>query len=248
VVGIAIDLGFLGGVLSLEGGEQLDAAAAAHRVDLAGADLVVLPLGGDDGPGFSVEEARRVKAILRKRMAVALRGVRMVDQALALRPAEILFMSEGGGPVPLDLRTAGEGPLSVAVGRVRAAGILAVVCVETTEADVLAAQDAGATVIELAALDYGNAPTDDAAIDAHRRLSAAARTAADVGLRVRAGGGSAGAVRVSRLAEVPEVEMVRVGPALLAGAFYEGIGAAVASLRREISRGARRAERQKEEE
>ncbi len=116
------------------------------------------------------------------------------------------------------------------------------------EPAVLAAQDAGATAVELAAIDYGNATTDDAAVESHRRLAAAARTAAEVGLRVRAGGGSAGPGRVSRLAEVPEVEQIRVGSGLLAGAFYEGIGSAVSSLRREIARGARRAERQEEEE
>jgi pyridoxine 5-phosphate synthase len=248
VVGLAVDLEFLGGVLSLEGGDQLDPAAAAHRADLAGADLVVIPLGGEDGPGLSMEEARRVKAIVRKRVSVSVRGVRMVEQALALRPAEVLFLSEGGGPVPLDLRTAGDGPLADATARARAAGVLAVVSVRPEEQDVLAAQDAGASAVELAAADFGAAATDDAALEAHRRLAAAARTAADVGLRVRAGGGSAGPARVCRLAEVPEVEQVRVGAALLAGAFYEGIGAAVSSLRREVSRAARRGERQEEEE
>jgi pyridoxine 5-phosphate synthase len=248
VVGLAVDLGFLGGVLSLEGGDQMDAAAAAHRADLAGADLVVIPLGGEDRPGFSMEEARRVKSIVRKRVCVAIRGIRMVEQALALRPSEVLFLAEGGGPLPLDLRTAGTGPLADATARVRAAGVLAVLSVEPEEPAVLAAQDAGATAVELAAIEYGNATTDDAAVEAHRRLAAAARTAAEVGLRVRAGGGSAGPVRVSRLAEVPEIEQIRVGAALLAGAFYEGIGSAVTALRREIARGARRAERQEEEE
>jgi pyridoxine 5-phosphate synthase len=248
VVGLAIDLGFLGGVLSLEGGDQMDAAAAAHRADLAGADFVVIPLGGEDRPGFSLEEARRIKSIVRKRVCVALRGIHLLDQALALRPAEILFLADGGGPLPLDLRTAGEGPLAEATARVRAAGVLAVISVEPEEKDVLAAQDAGAGAVELAAIDYGNAATDDAALAAHRRLAAAARTASEVGLRVRAGGGSAGALRVSRIAEVPEIEQIRVGPALLAVAFYEGIGSAVSALRREISRGARRGERKEEEE
>lgn len=248
MVGLAIDLGFLGGVLSLEGGDQMDAAAAAHRADLAGADFVVIPLGGEDRPGFSLEEARRIKSIVRKRVCVALRGIHLLDQALALRPAEILFLADGGGPLPLDLRTAGEGPLAEATARVRAAGVLAVISVEPEEKDVLAAQDAGAGAVELAAIDYGNAATDDAALAAHRRLAAAARTASEVGLRVRAGGGSAGALRVSRIAEVPEIEQIRVGPALLAVAFYEGIGSAVSALRREISRGARRGERKEEEE
>ena len=248
MVGLAVDLGFLGGILSLEGGEQLDAAAAAHRADLAGADQIVIPLGGEDRPGLSMEEARRVKAIVRKRVCVALRGLRMVEQALALRPSEVLFLSEGGGPVALDLLTAGSGPLAEATSRVRAAGSLPVVCVDPEEKDVLAAQDAGAAAVELDAAEVGLAGTDDAALAAHRRLAAAARAASDVGLRVRAGGGSAGPVRVSRMAEVPEVEQIRVGAALLAGAFYEGIGSAVAALRREISRGARRGERQEEEE
>ena len=248
MVGLAIDLGFLGGVLSLEGGDQLDAAAAAHRADQAGADLVIVPLGGDDGAGFSADEARRIKAILRKRFSVAVRGLKLVPDALSLRPAELLFLSEGGGPVPLDLRTAGESPLAEAVGKARAAGVLPVVSIDPTEADVLAAQDAGAGAVEFDASAFGAATTDDAAVEAYRRLAGAARTAKDLGLRVRAGGGSAGSVRLARLAEVPEVEQIRVGPVLLSGAFYEGIGAAVAAVRREIARGARRLERQEEEE
>lgn len=248
MVGLAVDLEFLGGILSLEGGDALDAAALAHRADLAGADSVVIPLGGDDRPGFSLEEARRVRSILRKPVAVALRGTRMVDEALSLRPAEVLFLSEHGGPVRLDIATASSGPLSEATARVRAAGSVPVVCVAPEEGEVLAAQDAGAGAVELSAGDFGAARTDDAAVYAHRRLARAARTASDLGMRVRTGGGAADPGRVSRLAEVPEVEQVRVGAGLLAGAFYEGIGAAVAALRTEIDRGARRGERLAAEE
>jgi pyridoxine 5'-phosphate synthase PdxJ len=97
--------------------------------------------------------------------------------------------------------------------------------------------------VELAAAAFGGAPTEDAALEAHRRLAAAARAAAEIGLRVRAGGGAGGSARVARLAEIPEVEQIRVGPALLAGAFYEGIGASVGALRRAIDRGALRGER-----
>ncbi len=248
MVGLAVDLGFLGGILPLEGGDQLDAAALAHRADLAGADIVVIPLGGEDRPGFTVQEAWRVKAIVRKRVCIAVRGTRMVDEALALKPAEVLFLSETGGAVALDLRTAGKGALSEATARVRAAGAVPVVCIDPDEKSVIAAQDAGAVVVEIAAVAFGDARTDDEALDAHRRVAGAARAASDLGLRVRAGGGAAGYARVARLAEVPEVEQVRVGAALLAGSFYEGIGAAVTALRREISRGARRGELQEEEE
>ena len=248
MVGLAVDLGFLGGILSLVGGEQLDAAAFAHRADLAGADLVVIPLGGDDRPGFTLEEARRIKAIVRKRVCVALRGVRMVDQAIALKPAEVLFLAEGGGPISLDLRTAGSCPLADATAKVRATGAAAIVAVEPREKDILAAQDAGASAVELSAVVFHLASSDDAALDAYRRLAAAARTASDVGLRVRAGGGWSTATRVARLAEVPEVEQIRVGASLLSGSFYEGIGAAVTALRKEIARGARRGENAKEEE
>ncbi len=248
MVGLTVDLGFLWGVLSLEGGSALDAAALAHRADVAGADAVVIPLGGEDGPGFSVADARRVKSILRKPLVVALRGTRQLKEAIALSPAEVLFLSEGGGPVELELETAGSGPLSEATAKVRAAGLLPVLCVVPDEAGVLAAQDAGAGAVELSAALFGAARTDDQALDAHRRIALAARTAVGVGMRVRAGGGAPTPARVSRLAEVPEVEQVRAGASLLAVALYEGIGAAVASFRAEVERGARRGERLKEEE
>ena len=168
-------------------------------------------------------------------------------QAIALKPSEVLFLSEGGGPISLDLRTASSCPLADATAKVRAAGATAIVAVEPREKDILAAQDAGASAVELSAVVFSLASTDDAALDAHRRISAAARTASDVGLRVRAGGGWSTAGRVARLAEVPEVEQIRVGPGLLAGSFYEGVGAAVDAFRREIARGARRGERGEEE-
>jgi pyridoxine 5'-phosphate synthase PdxJ len=248
VVGLAVDLGFLSGVLSLEGGDLMDAAAFAHRADLAGTDLFVLPLGGDDGPGFSAAEAARVMATVRKRVSLALRGTRLLDEALALRPAEVLFLSETGGPVGLDLRSTGRGPLAEATAKVRASGAVPVISVPPDEKSVLAAQDAGALVVEIAANGLGHAATDDQSVDGHRRVASAARAAADVGMRVRACGGACGSSRASRLAEVPEVEQIRVGPGLLAGSFYEGVGAAVDAFRREIARGARRGERGDEEE
>ena len=174
MVGLTVDLGFLWGVLSLEGGSALDAAALAHRADVAGADAVVIPLGGEDGPGFSVADARRVKSILRKPLVVALRGTRQLKEAIALSPAEVLFLSEGGGPVELELETAGSGPLSEATAKVRAAGLLPVLCVVPDEAGVLAAQDAGAGAVELSAALFGAARTDDQALDAHRRIALAA--------------------------------------------------------------------------
>jgi pyridoxine 5'-phosphate synthase PdxJ len=247
VVGLSVDLAFLSGILSLEGGDMLDAAAFAHRADLAGADLLVIPLGGEDRPGFTVEDARRVMSIVRKRVCIAVRGTRLVDEALSLKPSEVLFLSDSGGPVALDLRTAGKGPLSEATARARAAGATPVVCVDPDEKSVLAAQDAGALVVELAAGGLGRGASEDQAVDGHRRVAVAARAAADVGLRVRACGGSATPTRVSRLAEVPEIEQIRVGPGLLSGSFYEGVGAAVHAFRREIARGARRGEREEEE-
>ncbi|MCK6480083.1 MAG: pyridoxine 5'-phosphate synthase [Planctomycetes bacterium] len=240
MVGLSIDLGFLRAILSLEGGDVLDAAALAHRADQAGADLLVVPLGGEDGPGYTVEEALRVRSILRKPLCVALRGLRLLDGALKVKPEEVLFLSEGGGPVKLELATAAAGPLSEAAARVRAAGIVPVIAVEASESAVLAAQDAGAAAVELSAGEFAASRTEDQAVEAHRRLARAARSASDLGLRVRTGGGSPSPARVSRLAEVPEVEQVRVGAALLAGAVYEGIGAAVAALRGEVERGARR--------
>ena len=247
MVGLAVDLGFLSGVLSLEGGDQMDAAAFAHRADLAGTDLFVLPLGGEDRPGFTVAEAARVMATVRKKVSIALRGTRLVDEALSLRPAEVLFLSESGGPVGLDLRDAGRGPLAEATAKVRAAGAVPVVSVAPDEKSVLAAQDAGALVVEIAANGLARDATEDQSVDGHRRVAATARAAADVGMRVRACGGACGSSRASRLAEVPEVEQIRVGPGLLAGSFYEGVGAAVDAIRREIERGARRGERGEEE-
>ena len=248
MVGLAVDLGFLSGVLSLEGGDLMDAAAFAHRADLAGTDLFVLPLGGDDGPGFNAAEVARVMATVRTRVSLSLRGTRLIDQALALKPAELLFLSESGGPVGLDLRSAGKGPLAEATAKARAAGVIPVIAVPADEKSVLAAQDAGALIVEIAANGLTRVATEDQSVDGHRKVSVAARAAADVGLRVRACGGACCSSRASRLAEVPEVEQIRVGPGLLAGSFYEGVGAAVDAFRREIARGARRGERGEEEE
>jgi pyridoxine 5-phosphate synthase len=260
VVGLAVDLGFVGALRAADAGRDLDPAVVAHRVELAGADLVVIPLGsdGEDGAAggagdpdggrcLTEAEAVRVAAILRGKVCVSLRGTARLDAALRLRPAEILLQGDDGGPLPLALGAAA-GEVGRATVRAREAGVVPVLSVRPTVEAVMAAQDAGAGLVELHAGDFASAAGDEAAVVAFLRLSGAAREAAEVGMRVRAGGGFPRGARLARLAEVREVETVRVGPPLLARAVYEGLTAAVAALRAEIDRGARRGDRGEEEE
>ncbi|MHC4820403.1 MAG: pyridoxine 5'-phosphate synthase [Planctomycetota bacterium] len=237
MIGLAVDLGFLGAFDTLEGGEGIDAAAFAHRVDLAGADRVVVPLSDGDAPGFDTVEAARIAAILRIPFTVSIRSLDLLDAALKLGPDEVLFLGSGGGPVSLDLEDAATGTLSEATARVRAAEATAVVHVVPSQEAVLAAQDAGAGIVEIDTVVYGRATTDGRAMAAHRNIVDAARTAGEIGIRVRVGGGAPDATRLARLAELHEVESVRVGAALLRHVVYEGVSTAVGDVRRALERG-----------
>ncbi len=249
MVRLAVDVTFMSRIRDSGPVAGLDPAALAHRADLAGADTVVARLEPAAGAGgFVAAEVRRIAGIVRGRVSVAVRGTASVEDALALEPAEVLFLGKDAGPVDLRLEGAAADPLVGALEKVRAAGATPVVAVWPDPAAVLAAQDAGAEVVELDAGTFGEARTDDAMAEALRRFSEAARTASGVGLRVRAGGGIPGPGAVARLAEVPEVEEIRVGPALLARAVYDGFEAAVRALRDEIERGARRGDRSYEEQ
>lgn len=115
--------------------------------------------------------------------------------------------------------------------RLGAAGIEVSLFVEPDFAQLEAARQAGAPTVELHTGVYADAP-DAAARDAElARLTAAARHAKALGLRVNAGHGLH-YDNVQAIAALPEIHELNIGHAIVAEAVFSGFSAAVQRMKR----------------
>jgi pyridoxine 5-phosphate synthase len=95
---------------------------------------------------------------------------------------------------------------------------------------VLAAQEVGIPFVRIDTGPYGRASTEDREVMAYREIRECARNAAEIGLRVQAGG-ALDARNLERIAAVPEIEQVVVGRSLAARAVFCGLQTAVREMK-----------------
>jgi pyridoxine 5-phosphate synthase len=136
--------------------------------------------------------------------------------------------TEGG----LDVK-AGHNQIAPAVRALRAAGVRVSLFIEADPAQIAAAADAGAQVVELHTGAYCEAVRSGAAGRAVReleRLGAGARQAAGLGLEVHAGHGIDYAT-VKAVAAIPEIAELNIGHFLIGEAIFIGLEAAIRRMR-----------------
>lgn len=220
-----------------------DPAWAAVEAELGGADQITLHLR---------EDRRHIQdADLRNVMAIATVPVNlemavtdeMVAIALATKPFIVCMVPEKREEVTteggLDV-VAGFDKIAAAVEKMRAAGIRASLFVDPDPAQVRASFEAGADAVELHTGRYAEKWGTRGAEMELARLSEAALAAHTEGLRVHAGHG----LNLRNLAPVvnlPHVEELNIGHALIGRAIFVGLKNAVAEYRRAIYEAARRA-------
>ena len=128
--------------------------------------------------------------------------------------------TEGGLAVASDIEA-----ISTATRALQEAGIKVSLFVDPTRREIEASRQAGADMVELHTGDYCNAKGLDA-IRHLDRISDAAMTAADLGLKVAAGHGLH-YHNVAPVARIPEIEELNIGHAIIARAVFCGIDEAV---------------------
>lgn len=210
--------------------DPVEAALAAER---AGADSITVHLREDrrhiqdhDLPRLAERLATRINL----EMAVT---DEMVANALELRPADVCLVpekreeltTEGG----LDV-VARQERVADACSQLAAAGIRVSLFIDPDRAQLDAAREVGAPVVELHTGAYAEAEGDELRAELER-IRDAASYGAGIGLRVHAGHGLY-YDNVAPIAAIADIVELNIGHGIVARAVFDGIEGAVAEMRR----------------
>lgn len=207
--------------------------AAALDAERAGADSITVHLR-EDRRHIQDADLTALQAQMDTHMNLEMAVTdEMVSIALEVGPRDCCLVPEKRA----ELTT--EGGLDVVSQRQRvrdvcselaAAGIRVSLFVDPDPRQLDAAADVGATVVELhtgAYADSGGAAQEEE----YARIVSAARHGQTLGLTTHAGHGL-NYDNVGRIAAIPQIVELNIGHAIVARAVFDGIGAAVAGMRR----------------
>ena len=208
-----------------------DPVHAAVLAEQAGADNITLHLR-EDRRHIQERDVRALRGLLATRMNLEMANTEpMMALAVEVRPADCCLVperraeltTEGG----LDVRAASSA-VRKACERLNAAGIRVALFIDPEPAQIDAAGECGASVVELHTGEYAEA---SGAAQAHEleRLRAAARHAAQRRLIVHAGHGL-NYRNVQPVAAIPEITELNIGHAIIAQAIFTGLPAAVRDM------------------
>jgi pyridoxine 5-phosphate synthase len=208
-----------------------DPVHAALLAEQSGADNITLHLR-EDRRHIQERDVRALRGLLATRMNLELASTEpMLALACELKPADCCLVperraeltTEGG----LDVR-AGQAELRRACERLRAAGVRVALFIDPEAAQIDAAAECGAAVVELHTGEYAEA---SGAAQAHEleRLRSAARYAAQRRLGVHAGHGLHYR-NVQAVAAIAEITELNIGHAIIAQALFTGLPAAVRDM------------------
>jgi pyridoxine 5-phosphate synthase len=240
MIGFGVHLELVALLRAARGGQHPDLLAAAHAAHLGGADHVVLPVRADHRRSDE-RDARRLheSGVLPVHLEIA-PTTENVAFATQLRPAGVVLAPEPAGdrPAGRGLDVASEAArVTQAAGALADAGLAVAILTDADEAQLVAANGAGAAAVELHAGRYAAAATEDVRVHEFLTLTRAAASARALGLRVHVGHGLDYG-NVSRVAALADVEVVRVGHAVVARAVFTGLQEAVAAMRERLVRAA----------
>lgn len=206
---------------------------AALVAESAGADYITLHLR-EDRRHIQDDDVRILRQVLKTRMNLESAVTdAMIEFALQVRPHDICLVpekraeltTEGGLDIIRNIQR-----VRAAVAALKGAGIRVSLFVDPDPAQIDAAQESGATVVELHTGKYADAGTPQERDTELEHIRAAARHAAGKGLHVNAGHGLH-YHNVIAVAAVPEVEELNIGHAIVAHAVMVGFPSAVREMK-----------------
>jgi len=209
---------------------------AALIAEGAGADYITLHLR-EDRRHIQDQDVERLRALLRTHMNLeAAVTAEMIEFARRVRPQDVCLVPERRE----ELTT--EGGLDVAGNFARVkqacrdlaqAGIRVSLFIDADTAQIDAAREAGAPVIELHTGRYADARDPQRAARELDTIRAAAAYAAGAGLYVNAGHGL-NYENVQPVAAIAQIRELNIGHAIVAHAVFVGMGEAVREMKRLI--------------
>ena len=210
-----------------------DPVQAAFVAEHAGADGITIH-PREDGRHIQERDVRLLAQTLQSRMNLEMAVTeRMLKLAEEVKPAACCLVPEKREELTTEggLDVAGqEDHVRAAVTRLAAIGAEVSLFIDPDNAQIDASVRTGAPVIELHTGAYADAETPEEAQAELERIRAAAAYAAEQGLIVNAGHGLH-YHNVEAIAEIPQMNELNIGHAIVARAVFSGLADAVREMR-----------------
>jgi pyridoxine 5-phosphate synthase len=211
-----------------------DPVYAAQIAEVAGADLITLHLR-EDRRHIQERDVRILREVLSTRMNLEMAVTEeMLNFACEIRPQDVCLVPESRE----ELTT--EGGLDVITHRAKVANALERLAAHGTKvslfidpnlAQIAAAAEMGAPVIEIHTGRYADAPDPKIQAQELARIKEAVTYGASLGLQVNAGHGLH-YHNVAAIAAMPEICELNIGHAVVARAVFSGFAEAVREIKR----------------
>lgn len=211
---------------------------AALVAETHGADLITMHLREDrrhikDADVFAIRQAIKTRMNLEMAMTEE-----MLANALQVMPEDVCIVPEKRTEVTTEggLDVAGQ-PEKVCdyVARLHAAGIRVSLFIDAERAQIQAAYDCGARVIELHTGAYADAPTPAARAAELAKIREAAAFADGLGITVNAGHGLT-VQNVGAIAQIPQIVELNIGHSIIAQAIFLGLPDAIRQMKEAMFR------------
>lgn len=210
-----------------------DPIQAALQAEEAGADAITLHLR-EDRRHIKDADVRAIRPRLLTRMNLeSAVTAEMLDFACEIRPQDVCLVPERRAEVTTEggLDVAGNfAVVKAAVAQLQGAGIRVSLFIDPDEAQIQAAAEAGAPVIELHTGRYADAATPQAQQAELERILSGVRAGVARGLKVNAGHGLH-YTNVQAIAAIPEIAELNIGHAIVAQAVFDGWKKAVSDMK-----------------
>ena len=211
---------------------------AALVAETNGADAITLHLREDrrhikDADVFAIRQAIKTRMNLEMAMTEE-----MLANALQVMPEDVCIVPEKRTEVTTEggLDVAGQ-PEKVRdyVARLHAAGIRVSLFIDADRAQIQAAYDGGARVIELHTGAYADAPTPEVRAAELAKIREAAAFADGLGITVNAGHGLT-VQNVGAIAQIEQIVELNIGHSIIAQAIFLGLPDAIRQMKEAMFR------------
>ena len=211
-----------------------DPIQAAIEAEQAGADAITLHLR-EDRRHIQERDVEMLKDILQTRMNLEMAVTEeMLVFAERIKPEECCLVPESREELTTEggLDVLGQkGRIREACQRLAAAGVRASLFIDADPAQIDAAAEVGAPVIEIHTGHFADAEDSQAREAEYQRIVAAIRHGDALGLHVNAGHGL-NYQNVGQIAAIPQIKELNIGHAIIARAVFTGLQEAVREIKR----------------
>lgn len=211
-----------------------DPVQAAIEAEQAGADAITLHLR-EDRRHIQDRDVEMLKSILQTRMNLEMAVTEeMLSIAERINPADCCLVPERREELTTEggLDVVGQRDrIKEACDRLTEAGVRVSLFIDADPAQIDAAAEAGAPVIEIHTGHFADAGTSHQSKEELARVVRAVERGADAGLQVNAGHGLH-YHNVEAIAAIPDIRELNIGHAIIARAVFSGLQEAVREMKR----------------